>query len=417
MDREKIKIILKQVGVSVVAIGLGIGSGEFILWPYLSYHFGFGLLWGALLGITLQVILNIEIQRYALSSGNSLLAGSYKLSNFFGFWFIISTLLGFGWPGFASSSAYLFSTAFGFEGNTALVAVFLLIVAGAILVWGGNVYKRVESLLKIIVPVSFVIILVIFIRFFDMQLFKEMLSGLIGGDLGYKFIPANINLSLLLGAIVYSGSGGNLLLSQAFYTLDKKHSLKNYKEKRKFSIFENIFVFGGVGLLTILMLSYLGRVLTYQVSALYNDITFIGLQAGAISVVMGSIFATLYLLAGAIALFSVQLGVLDLLGRVCKEVVLMRFGKTSNHIYSFFVILQVIFGSLILLSGANQPLWLIVIGSVFNALAMGVIALVTLILNTQLKKEHQPNLFIKGLMILISVFYISFFVITIISNI
>lgn len=417
MEKVNRKELIKQIGVGVVAIGLGIGSGEFILWPYLSYHFGFGLLWGALLGIVMQIILNIEIQRYAFVSGNSLVKGAYQLAKKFGFWFIFSTLLGFGWPGFAASSGYLFSNAFGFEGNTSIVAVFVLILAGVVLLAGKNIYQRIEKLLKIIIPISFVVILIIFIRYFDITLFKEMLTGIVGQYSAYNLIPSNLNIAILLGAIVYAGSGGNLLLSQAYYVLEKKKLSNDFQVNRKFQIFENIFVFGGIGLTTILMLSYLGRALTYQVSAIYNDITFIGLQAGAISVDMGTLFATLYLLAGAFALFSVQLGVLDLLGRVCMEVFGLRYGKTSHQIYVISIVIQIMFGTIILLSGASQPLWLIVIGSIFNALAMGVIALITLILNMQLKKEFQPSMATKVLMVLISVFYISFFVITLISNI
>ena len=50
--------IFKGFGPAFLVIALGIGSGEFILWPFLSVHYGFGILWGALLGITLQLCID-----------------------------------------------------------------------------------------------------------------------------------------------------------------------------------------------------------------------------------------------------------------------------------------------------------------------------------------------------------------------
>lgn len=410
--------ILRQIGLSVVTIGLGIGSGEFILWPYLSYSYGFGILWGALFGITLQIILNIQIQRYALVSNQSLVTGAYKLSKYYGLWFIVSTILGFGWPGFAASSAYLIQQIFSTSDNVLPWLSFLvLVIAGLILILGKDVYHRIEKLLKVIVPTSFVIILIIFISFFDWEMFKLLILGMFGLESGYRLFPPGLSLSLFLGAIVYAGSGGNLLLSQASYVLEKKKFSQDLRENHKFVIFENIFVFGGLGLLTILMLSYLSRVLTLPISSIINDLSFLPIQAWFIGEKLGDIFRILFLLSGAFALFSVQLGVLDLLGRISNEIFGLRFGKKSHQIYSLAVIIQVLIGSIILLSGTAQPLWLIITGSIFNALAMGVISFITLILLRKVKKEYQPNIFTQILLGSISIFYIAFFVVTVISSI
>lgn len=413
------KELINQIGISVVAIGLGIGSGEFILWPYLSYHWGFGILWGALFGITMQVILNIEIQRYSLTTNKTIVEGAFDLNKSLGIWFIISTIIGFGWPGFAAGSGYLLFQIFDkTDGSIPFwLPVLMLMVAGLIVVSGRDVYKRIEKLLKFIIPLSFVLILIIFLNFFDWELFLSMIKGMFGiSEEGYKLIPKGINLAILLGAIVYSGSGGNLLLSQSYYILEKDKLSNSFRDNHRFQIFENIFIFGGIGLLTILMLSYLSRVLTMPISSILNDISFIPVQSFFIGERLGEIFGSLYLLAGAIALFSVQLGVLDLLGRISQELFKLKFGKNSRQIYSFAIIVQVVLGSLILLTGVNQPFWLIVTGSVFNALAMGVITIVVLILNSKLKEENRPSIQIQLLLGVIAAFYISFFVLTLINR-
>jgi hypothetical protein len=53
----------KILGPSFILLALGLGSGEVILWPYLTSNYGLGIVWGALVGITLQFFINMEIER------------------------------------------------------------------------------------------------------------------------------------------------------------------------------------------------------------------------------------------------------------------------------------------------------------------------------------------------------------------
>lgn len=39
----------KILGSSFIILGLGLGTGELILWPYLASNFGLGIIWGAVL--------------------------------------------------------------------------------------------------------------------------------------------------------------------------------------------------------------------------------------------------------------------------------------------------------------------------------------------------------------------------------
>ena len=81
----------KLLGPSFIILALGLGSGEIILWPYLTANWGLGLAWGALLGITFQYFMNMEIERYALIKGESVFVGMKKMFKWAPYWFIIST--------------------------------------------------------------------------------------------------------------------------------------------------------------------------------------------------------------------------------------------------------------------------------------------------------------------------------------
>src|SRR3970040_3049943 len=104
----------KLIGPSFILLGLGLGSGELILWPYLASNYGFGIIWGAVLGITLQFFINMEIERYTLVTGESIFVGlSRKFKKIAPMWFLISTFLPWIWPGIIASSASLLAAALG----------------------------------------------------------------------------------------------------------------------------------------------------------------------------------------------------------------------------------------------------------------------------------------------------------------
>src|SRR4030066_1852869 len=84
----------KLIGPSFILLGLGLGSGELILWPYLASNFGLGIIWGAVIGITLQFFLNMEIERYTLVTGESVFVGlARKLKVVAPVCFILSTFI------------------------------------------------------------------------------------------------------------------------------------------------------------------------------------------------------------------------------------------------------------------------------------------------------------------------------------
>lgn len=65
----------KVLGPSVVAIAIGLASGEFILWPYITSKVGLGFLWAAILGLVTQYFVNMEIERYTLATGETAITG------------------------------------------------------------------------------------------------------------------------------------------------------------------------------------------------------------------------------------------------------------------------------------------------------------------------------------------------------
>src|SRR5690606_14399708 len=67
------------VGPSVLLLAGSIGSGEFVLWPYISTQTGLALVWLATIGILTQYYLNMEITRYTLATGETAVTGFTRL--------------------------------------------------------------------------------------------------------------------------------------------------------------------------------------------------------------------------------------------------------------------------------------------------------------------------------------------------
>src|SRR3989344_9553780 len=108
----------RLIGPSFILIGLGLGSGEIILWPFLSSNYGLGIIWAAVLGITFQFFMNMEIERYALVKGESVFAGFARMGRWLPSWFIMSSFLGFMWPGMSAASAVMLGKVLGWPAGS-----------------------------------------------------------------------------------------------------------------------------------------------------------------------------------------------------------------------------------------------------------------------------------------------------------
>jgi len=123
MDKDRLKLgkkilpkpprLKKLLGPSFILLGMGLGSGEIILWPFLASNYGLGIVWGIFIGITIQFFINMEVERYALIYGESIFVGFARLFKYLPLWFIISTFLGFGWPGIGLAGMTILGNAMG----------------------------------------------------------------------------------------------------------------------------------------------------------------------------------------------------------------------------------------------------------------------------------------------------------------
>src|SRR3989344_4289710 len=217
----------KLIGPSFIILGLGLGSGEIILWPYLTSKFGMGIIWGALLGLTFQFFMNMEIERYALINGESIFVGFARKYKWLPIWFILSTFLPWIWPGIAASSAKLIGSVFGLK-DTKFLAIIFLVVMGLILSFGPVLYKTVEKLQKTLISIGVPTVFILSIILAKQVHWVDLAKGVVGIGNGFMFLPSAIPIASFLAALAYAGAGGNLNLAQSFYIKEKGYGMGKY---------------------------------------------------------------------------------------------------------------------------------------------------------------------------------------------
>lgn len=432
------------IGPSFLILALGLGSGEIILWPYLVANYGLGIAWGAVLGLTFQYFINMEIERYALVKGESVFVGLRRLFPWSPSWFIVSTFLGFGLPGIAAAAAQILGNVFGVS-EVKWLAIGLLISIGLVIGISRTVYSQMEKITQAIIILGVPYILLIAAYIVRGPHLAALAGGLIGRGDGYWFMPAGIGLATFLAAFAYSGAGGNLNLTQSIYIKEKGYGMGKYAAKmtglfrvsrhraepiklsgenfelsreninnfkawwREISL-EHLVVFWGVGLFTIMLLMVVSYAAVYGLSGNAAGISFVLSEAlmvgNNILPWVGGVFLTIL----AVMLYQTQMGVLDSTSRIMAEnMALMEMDEQGevkadlSGIYFTFLWLQIAFGTVLFALDYYEPKALLVLGAVINAVAMFVHVGLVWYLNRSLPAPVRPK---KWRQILIAVIFI-----------
>jgi len=418
--------LIKMIGPSLIILGLGLGSGEILLWPYMSSKFGLGIIWAAVIGITIQFFVNMEITRYTIVKGQSIFVGFAKMSRFLPYWFIFSTLVGWFWPTLIATSAKILAGGFGLK-HFDYIAVVALVAIGLILSGGKTAYKAVENFQKISIGLGVPIIFIIALAILTPQDLHVLAKGLVGIGDGYRYIPlgqVGFSLFVFLGAMAYAGAGGNLNLAQSLYAKEKGYGMCKGKkgiskailnsedidlEGQDFTLskenlnqfshwwrklnLEHFFVFLLTGAITIITLSTLAFASAKYFSGNFEGTDFIINESKAIGLLVNPFLGKTFIIVCSLLLFGTQLTVLDSTSRIIAEnsvLINRKIGVAKS--YYLTVWLQIALGISIFLVGFRDPLLLATISGVINAIAMFIHIGLTQKLNQQaLDRSLQPH--------------------------
>jgi hypothetical protein len=402
----------RYVGPGIVAGGVGLSSGEFVLWPYIASQVGLVLVWGALVGVVTQFFLNMEVERYTLATGETAVTGFNRFWKHWGLVFAILVYFANLWPGWAFSSATLATYLFG--GSAVAIAIGSLLVIGTALTLAPVIYVALERL--IFVKVAAVGVLVILGAIFAIK--GESWTAMAHGFTSIGTIPPGLSLALVFGAIAFAGAGGGQNLCQSNWIRDKGFGMGQYVPRLvspvtgevkalpaavsytfeptptnmarwqswwRFANVEQLLSFVLMTVVTIGLTSMLAHSTLFGQPNLPNNVSFLRIEADVLSSTIGRWFGTLFLAIGSFSLFGSSMGIIDYTSRLAADILkhtyLPKAAVTESGLYFWLVWGMVGLGCAILLSGLSQPLTLLVISATTGGLIMFLYSMLLIALN------------------------------------
>jgi len=217
----------KVLGPGVVLVATALGSGEYVIWPFVAANLGLVVLWAAVLAVAIQFFINMEVERWTLATGETAVTGFTRLWKPWWAAFVVMAILPNVFPGFATGAATCLSFVIG-DFNIKLAGILLLIAVGLFLTLSAVVYQAVERFMSAIV-VGTVLWLVIAV-FFGTEAgdWGDAAQGLEGfGSIPFGDDP-EVSAAVIAGAIAFAGSGGCGNLAISNWVRDKGMGMGHY---------------------------------------------------------------------------------------------------------------------------------------------------------------------------------------------
>jgi hypothetical protein len=420
--------LTKVLGPSVILAGLGVGSGEYILWPFMTATVGLGFLWAAVLGVTVQYFLNMEIERYTLATGETAVAGFVRFWKPWGLLFCVFTIVPNMWPGWATSGVTILTFLMG-GGNVPFITIGILVASGVALTVSPVVYQTLERAQFFKVALTLVFLAIAIVVAISPSAWAALPAAVT--HIGWFPDTSIIPVSLVLSGLVFAGAGGVNNLAQSNWIRDKGFGMgvyvprivspitgeevaapatgsmvrQNPENIRRFwgwwsvANKEQLVSFWFICIFSITVFSTLAYSTVFgQNIAGSANLAFIKAEGETLKTLVAPWFGTFFWVFGSLSLILVALGIIDYIARivadVLKTVYLARSEQwTESRLYFLVAWGTIAAGSIILLSGFNQPLILLVIAACLNGMVMFVYSILLIQLN---RRGVPPALRVTG---------------------
>ncbi len=405
----------KLIGPGIVAAGVGLASGEFILFPFIASQVGLIFVWAAMVGLVTQYFINLEIERYTLATGETALTGFSRFWRHWGLFFAILAYFANLWPGWVTSSATLASYIFG--GTPAYIAIGMLIVIGLILTLAPVVYVALEGAQKLKVAAVILLFVVGGIVAIGASAWADAPQIITRPGIPVE----QLGIATLLGALAFAGAGGGQNLVQSNWMRDKGFGMGEYVPRLvspitgqpeakastgyifeptaanlsrwkgwwKFANIEQLCTFVLITFFTILFTSLLAYSTVFGREGLASNISFIKTEGEVLGERVGSWFKYFFWIIGSFSLFAAALGIVDYTSRLAADVLKTSYARKADEskMYAGLVWGLVGVGIIVLLAGFDQPIVLLVIAAVVGGFMMFIYSGLLILINRKILPE------------------------------
>ncbi|MGP4017059.1 Nramp family divalent metal transporter [Saccharopolyspora sp. 5N708] len=431
-------------------VALGVGMGESYLWPRLVLLFGPEIRWLFFIGVTLQAVVMLEMARYAMATGESIFSGAARIAKPIMWFFFITAIAVYIWPGHLSAGAAALEQVTGIPWQASAVVGMLLV--GAVFTLAKVIYDVLEKVLSLTIGLLVVGTAVVASMVGNLSDLTSTLAGMFH----FGYFPADAMSAqwfpVVVGAIAFAGPSG---MQQMWYTLhlrdkgagmgahiprirglrsageeeampsrgfmfdtDDPDELRKWKGWRRWVTFDALLLFWGITMLVTVSFTVLAQSAAREnpnvkelIAAGDQDAS-LNAMADAFSSAGAPVLGSVFLLFVALIGLNATLGLFDSFSRGQADMTYhfvpgaRRF--RMSHLYAAFLWGLIILGILILLFGpADGPASILDTLSFLSAFAMGAYCIVLLLVNNiLLPKPIRPNLFINLIIGFGAVFYL-----------
>jgi len=443
------------VGPGVIVLGASIGSGEFLLGPAAFVRYGLTLLWVTLIAAFLQTVLNTELMRWTMATGEPVFTGFMRTRPRATFWAWVYGILYFlqvGWPGWAGAAAgaIYFLAAKRLAGPEEANLVYAIgvgtfLACVVVLLVGRRIERTLEVLNWILVVCIIGGFLLLAVLLVGPATWLAAIAGFFGFSPAtgrFSFLPQGADFFLIGAFAAYSGAGGVINLTLSNWARDKGYGMGQAAGYipaavggKRVHLAHNGFTFRPTpeamerwrGWWRIVRVDqwgiyFIGALLGMGLPALLyvtfipagSDIRGLGIAAALASAVLergGPLLAGGVALLGAWVLFKTQLDILEGTVRVLTDIIWtgnrrVRAAKNADVRVIYYAVLAgvVVWGILAL--RLTQPIVLLQLGANMAGIVFIVSSLHLLYVNTTLlPPELRPPLWRRAALVATSVFY------------
>ncbi len=443
------------VGPGVIVLGASIGSGEFLLGPAAFVRYGLTLLWVTLVAAFLQTVLNTELMRYTMATGEPVFTGFMRTKPRATFWAWVYGILYFlqvGWPGWAGAAAgaiyYLAAKRLAGPEDAHIVyaiGVGTFLACVAVLLIGRRIERTLEVLNWILVVCIIGGFFLLAVLLVAPETWLTALAGFFGFNRvtgHFSFLPQGADFFLIGAFAAYSGAGGVINLTLSNWARDKGYGMGQAAGYipaavggKRVHLAHTGFTFRptpealerwrgwwrivrvdqwgiyftgallGMGLPALLYVSFIPA---------GSDIRGLGIAAALASAVLergGALLAGVVALLGAWILFKTQLDILEGTVRVLTDIIWtgnrrVRGARDADVRVVYYAVLAgvVLWGILAL--RLTQPIVLLQLGANMAGIVFIVASLHLLYVNTTLLPvELRPSWWRRAALVATAVFY------------
>ncbi len=455
------KSLFKMIGPGLVMAGLAIGSGELILWPWITSIVGAQLLWAAAIGIFLQLWINIEVGRWAIVTGESPFTGMIRVIKIIVYLWVFLIVVGKFLPGWARETGIALRDLIFGPGHSSPPWLWTALVFAAIaaILFGPRViYTAVERCIMFLIVVIVVGLIYIVWEIGSRELFLTMWDGVINvfdfPEFPVEVLAADgtvrdeLTFGRFFGAVVFAGAGGLGNLYYAYYLREKRIGMgarmptlmsaahahetkemdtgyvypdtpenrKRFRTWFRYVVADQVMFFWLLGSFTMFLFIFGALAVLHPIGLVPDRGSLVWDLATILEDSMGTSGRYIFLIVGMAALFSTQLGGVDGGSRIFSDLLHtnFKFGKwfKLDQWYLILVSTTMIIGTFSVWFFDRYDIGgldFLFISALMGGFAMAVYVPLLLYMNlTHLPKSARPGWINIFFMVLASAMYIGF---------